>query len=154
MTPSRPSARAVLTTAAATAAHYALPDVVRSRTARGWVKVAITGLAGAAAVPELRSAWAEARDSLASAGPDDPRTAAGPGPVPTRTLAVATAAGIAALALSARGVVAAERWAFRHGQARAAAGRRLPHTGPALVYGVVAGALWFVTAPATPDSTG
>jgi hypothetical protein len=53
----------------------------------------------------------------------------------------------AVLAGSIGGVCIAERWAFRRGQARAAAGKRLPHTGPALLYGALSGGLWLLPTP-------
>jgi hypothetical protein len=48
--------------------------------------------------------------------------------------------------------VAAERWVFRRGEARAAAGRRFAHSGPALLYGAVAAGLVIAAdAIPTPD---
>jgi hypothetical protein len=56
----------------------------------------------------------------------------------------------AVLAGSVSCVVAGERWAYRRGEARAAAGKRLPHTGPALLYGALAGGLWLLPDPPDP----
>ncbi len=140
-----------LVTAAATTVHYALPDVISSPTARGWTKAGLTAAALAAAAPELRSAWTAAREQP---GLDDQvLPAATFRSLPPGKKAVALAPVAAVLACATVGVVAAERRAFRHGQARAAAGKRLPHTGPALLYGAVAGGLWLFPTPPEPHRT-
>ncbi|WP_222194485.1 hypothetical protein [Modestobacter italicus] len=141
----------MLASGAATLLWYAMPDVISSRTARGWAKAGL--LAGSLAVtaPELQAAWAATRAEFRAGHGDAP-------PLTPRSLTVggrAAALGAAAtvLALSVRGVVAAERWAFEHGQARAAAGRQLPHTVPALAYSVLTIGLWLVPAPSPAPST-
>ena len=148
--PTSPRPSAVLASGAATALWYATPDVIPSRTVRGWVKAGILTASLAVSAPELRAAWRDTRDQLAAVpggeGAEAVRT-----PLPTRTKVVLAGAAAVGLTLAARGVAAAERWAFRHGQARAAAGKRLPHTGPALVYGAATVALWFVPVPADAD---
>jgi hypothetical protein len=142
-TPSR--ALAAVVTGVATAVHYALPDLISSRTARGWTKAGLTTLAVAASAPELRAAWVTAREQATLDG--------GPLPsdvfrsLPARSKAVVVGSVAAALAGSIGCVVVAERWAYRHGEARAAHGKRLPHTGPALLYGALASGLWFLPAP-------
>ena len=55
-----------------------------------------------------------------------------------------------ALAAGIGGLLTAERWIFRRGQARAASGKRLPHTGPAVAYGALSSALWLLPPP--PDA--
>ena len=148
--PLRARVTTAVVTAAATAVHYALPDVVRSRTVRGWTKAGLTAIALTAAAPELRPAWADARREL-GLGDEVPPTG-GFAPLPAGTRAVALAPLTAVLACASAGLVAAERRAFRHGEARAAAGKRLPHTGPALLYGALAGVLWLLPPPPrTPE---
>jgi hypothetical protein len=142
---SRPVVAAV--TGVATTAYYATPDVLRSRRARGVAKVALSAVIVAAAVPEARRGGKAAADGPAivedtaeeSAGTPGWRAALGSlSPARRAALAVVPAAFLAA---SVASTVAAERWVFRHGEARAAAGRRLPHTAPALAYGALAAAL-------------
>jgi hypothetical protein len=147
--PTRSRVVTALVTGAATTVHYALPDVVPSRAARGWMKAGLSAVALAAAVPDLRSAWATARGQQ---GPDDellPSEAFRSRPARSKAVALAPLAAVLACAVG--GVVAAERRAFRHGQARAAAGKRLAHTGPALLYGALAGGLWLLPAPSDPQ---
>ncbi|SFO74215.1 hypothetical protein SAMN05660464_0891 [Geodermatophilus dictyosporus] len=146
LTPSR--AVAAVVTGVATAVHYATPDLVPSRTARGWTKAGITALAVAASVPELRATWADVREQQQREGEALPVEALRSLPVRSRVVVLASVGAV--LAGSIGGIVLAERWAFRHGQARAAAGRRWPHTGPALLYGAVAGGLWFLPPPPAP----
>jgi hypothetical protein len=50
---------------------------------------------------------------------------------------------------SAALTVALEKWVYRKGEARAAAGKRWPHTGPAVLYGALA-----VAVALLPDSLG
>jgi len=144
--PTSSRARAALITGAATAVHYALPDLVSSRTARGWVKAGLTALALAGAGPELRSAWATGREQQELDGLSPAQTFAA---LPAGSKALAVGSIAAVLGGSVAAVVGAERWAFRRGEARAAAGKRLPRTGPALLYGVLAGALWLLPVPDT-----
>ncbi|NEK86852.1 peptidase S9 [Blastococcus saxobsidens] len=146
-----PPSRAVaaMGSAAATALYYAMPDLVPSRRARGWTKAGLTAASLAVALPELRSAWATAREGLAVEGTPPPSEVFRS--LPTRSKAVGLGLATAASAGFVGFVVAAERRAFRHGQARAASGKRLPHTGPALVYGALAGALWYLPDPPEPN---
>jgi hypothetical protein len=132
-------------TGVGTAVYYATPDLISSRTARGWAKAGLTALAVAASVPELRATWATARSRQELDGEALPSEVFRA--LPASSKAAALGFGAAVLAGSVGLVVIAERWAFRHGQARAAAGRRLPHTGPALLYGAVAGGLWLLPPP-------
>lgn len=146
-TPSR--ATAALVTGLGTALYYATPDVLPSRTARGWAKAGLTAVAVAASAPEVRAEWANARHELVAAG--DPAEAFAA--LPAASKAVVLGAGAAVLAGALGGLLAVERSVFRRGQARAAAGKRLAHTGPALLYGVLAGGLWLIPPPpprATP----
>ncbi|MCZ2824249.1 MULTISPECIES: hypothetical protein [unclassified Modestobacter] len=142
-----PRAGAVLASGAATVLWYAMPDVISSRTARGWAKVGLFAGSLALSAPELRAASATTRARPGPGGDDDPPLTFRSLPVGTQAVTLGSAA--AALALAARGVVAGERWAFRQGQARAAAGKRLPHTGPALAYGALTIGLWLVPAPSS-----
>ena len=138
-----------LITGVATAAHYALPDLISSRTARGWTKAGISAVALAAAVPDLRATWATSREQLQAAG--DPPLPTVVGELPAGKKAVLIGVAAAVVAGSIGGVVVAERKAFRRGEARAAAGKRLPHTGPALLYGALAGGVMLLPTPADPD---
>jgi hypothetical protein len=138
---SRPLAAAL--TGAATTAYYATPDVLRTRQARAVAKVALLAVSTTAlAVPEVRLARAAAEERAATgeaAPTPDWRAALGALP-PARRAALAAVPAVL-LAGSVAATVAAERWIFRKGEARAAAGRRLPHTGPALLHGALAAAL-------------
>lgn len=137
-----------MVTGALTTAYYATPDVISSRTARGYVKAGLTALAVAASVPELRAAWAASRDRTEVDGETRPSDVFRSLPTRSRTVVVGSVAAV--LAGSIGGLLLAERWAYRHGQARAAAGKRLPHTGPALLYGALASGLWLLPPP--PDA--
>ncbi|MGY1822928.1 hypothetical protein [Geodermatophilus sp. SYSU D00079] len=143
--PTSPRAASVLISGAATTLYYATPDFISSRTARGWAKAGLVALSLAVAVPDVRAAWATAREPQQLDGEAVPPVT--PGPPSTGGKVLAIGAGAAALALTVRGVVAAERWAFRRGEARAAAGKPLPHTGPALLYGALTSALWLLPTP-------
>lgn len=141
--PSRAIAALVIGTG--TAAYYATPDFISSRRARGWVKAGLTTVAVAASVPELRAAWATVRErpGVEDGGLPSPSFSS----LPAGSKAVVLGFGAAALAGSIGVVLVGERWAFRHGQARAAAGKRLPHTAPALLYGAMAAGLWLLPTP-------
>jgi hypothetical protein len=141
-----PRTVSVLVSGAGTALYYATPDVISSRRARGWAKAGIAAVSFAAAVPEFRAAWADARAS--QEGDADAVTFSS---LPVRTRAVLLGSGAAVLALSVRGLVAVERRAFRHGEARAAAGKRLAHTGPALLYGALSSGLWLLPTPSRAE---
>ncbi|SOD97647.1 hypothetical protein [Blastococcus haudaquaticus] len=145
--PPKPSRTvAALVAGTATTAYYATPDLVTSRRARGWVKAGLVAISSAAAVPEVRAAWAGSREQQ---DPDGVTL----GSLPLRSKVVVFGVVGAALACAVSGARIAERWAFRHGEARAAAGKRLPHTGPALVYGAVATGLALLPAPSpTPGA--
>jgi hypothetical protein len=132
-------------TGVGTAVYYATPDLISSRTARGWAKAGLTALAVAASVPELRATWATARERQGL--DDEPLSSEIFRSLPARSKAVVFGSVAAALAGSIGYILIAERWAFRHGQARAASGKRLPHTGPALLYGALAGGLWLLPTP-------
>ncbi|WP_104523496.1 hypothetical protein [Blastococcus atacamensis] len=145
--PTRPPSsriRAALVTGTATALHYASPDLITDRRARGWTKVAITAVALAASVPELRAAWTGEGERRTG----EPSLSEVFRSLPPARKAVALTPVVAVVAVSGGWLALVERWIFRRGQARAAAGKRFPHTGPALLYGALAGALWFVEPPA------
>jgi len=122
-----------------TAAHYASPDLVRSRAARGWLKAGLSAAAAAASYPEFRRARAEAEVARAERG--DPALGEVLEAVPPRGRVLGAALGASALAASVAGVVVVERWLFRRGEARAAAGVRFAHTRTAVVLGVLAAAV-------------
>ncbi|MFD2091464.1 hypothetical protein [Blastococcus deserti] len=151
--PSRSRAVAALATGAATVMYYATPDFIPSRRARGWTKAGLVAVSVAASVPELRAAWATARERpRLDGGLDGGLDGETPpseafGSLPARGKVVVLGFVGAVLAGSVGWVVVAERWAFRRGQARAAAGKRLPHTGPALLYGALEGGLWLLPTP-------
>lgn len=146
--PTRARAVAALVTGAGTALYYATPDVISSRTARGWTKAGLTAVAVVASVPELRSAWAAARERQDVDG--EPLPTAAFSALPTASKAVVVGSLTAVLGCAVGVVVSAERRAFRRGQARAASGKRLPHTGPALLYGALATGLWLLPTPTEP----
>jgi hypothetical protein len=146
--PTTSQAVAAVVSGVGTAVYYATPDFISSRRARGWAKAGLTALTAVAAVPELRAARATARERQDVDG--GPRPSEVFRSLPARSKAVAVGSMAAVLAGSIGSLLVAERWAFRHGQARAAAGRRLPHTGPALLYGALAGGLWLLPMPPDP----
>lgn len=137
-----------MATAVGTAVYYATPDFISSRTARGWTKAGLTALAAAASVPELRATWATAREQQQLDGGAPFSEVVRSLPATSKAVGVGLVAAVLAASLS--GIVLAERRAFRHGQARGASGKRLPHTAPALLYGALSGALWFLPTPADP----
>ncbi|SNR50336.1 hypothetical protein [Blastococcus mobilis] len=126
--------------------YYATPDFISSRTARGWAKAGLTAVTVAASVPDLRAAWATARERQEVDGEALPSKTFSSLPAGSKAVALGSVAAV--LACSVGGVLTAERWAFRYGQARAASGKGLPHTGPALLYGALAGGLWLLPTPA------
>jgi hypothetical protein len=142
-TPSR--AVAAVVTGVGTAVYYATPDFIASRTARGWAKAGLTALVAAACVPELRATWATTRERQELDGEAPPSEVFRS--LPARSKAVVCGFVAAVFAGSIGAVLIGERWAFRHGQARAASGQRLPHTGPALLYGALASGLWLLPTP-------
>lgn len=145
MTTTRERAVTAAVTGAATTVYYALPDVVRSRTARGWARAACLGAIAATCVPDVREGWDELRATWREPGTDGTMT-----PGAKATVAVAAAATIAGVAAAA---VAGERWIFRRGEARAAAGVRFAHTRTALVLGVLSAAVALVPEPSEHRST-
>lgn len=145
--PSRTRPVAALLGGAATTLWYATPDLIPSRTARGWVKAAIAVASLPASVPDLRAARESLREIRADVRPAEVFRA-----LPARSKATVVGIGAIALAGSVAGVLAGERWAFRRGQARAAAGKRWPHAGPALLYGALAGAMWLTSPPEAPGT--
>ncbi|MCC2321380.1 hypothetical protein [Cellulomonas xiejunii] len=156
-------------TGLATAAYYAVPDVTRSRAARGWLKAACLAAAGAAnaVAPANRGGWRELRstwqDGVAVDG--DPGTdgthrtdgsPAGQGvdgsgvatddAAPSTKTAIAVG-GAVVLAASVALTIAGEKWLFRRAEARAAAGVRFAHTRTGLVLGALSAALALVPEP-------
>ncbi|UZN03425.1 hypothetical protein [Cellulomonas sp. S1-8] len=151
-----PSSRALtaLVTGVATTAYYAVPDVASSRAARGWLKAACAGVIVAASAPggreawqEMRSSWRDASDAPDTSVLDDAEPDADATGSPARAAALAVA-GVAVIVGSVVLTVAGERWVFRRGEARAAAGVRFAHTRAALVFGALnAAATYFPDAP-------
>lgn len=143
--PTRSRVPAALLTGAATVLYYATPDVVRSRTARGWLKAGLTAVTFAASVPELRAMRAAARtgddEDVATTALEDLTT------MPTRRKVAGVGVAAAFVGSSVGGLVATERWIFHRGEARAAAGQRLPHTRVALLLGALSTAIALVPSP-------
>ncbi|WP_258723870.1 hypothetical protein [Cellulomonas sp. NS3] len=169
----------------ATTAYYATPDVIPSRTARGWVKAGLAAASVAVELPNLRAELASRRAAAAAAAAaaDDDRASTerslraggaldadgsgaggspgadgtpgadgaepSPSPSPSRLRVVALGAVAVAGVASVVGTVAAERWIFRRGEARAAAGVRFAHTRAAAVLGALTVAAALV--PPLPD---
>lgn len=173
--PTTPPASRVLVaavTGAATTAYYATPDLIRSRPARGWAKAGLAAVITAAAVPDLRKARADAsarrvrreqearRAATTSEPAEEPieepiglRDALDSMPPRARVVLGATAAALVAGSVAM--TVAGERWIFRRGEVRRAAGRSWPHTRAAVVWGLIAGGLLLVPDPPEPqDATG
>lgn len=157
MTASR--ARTAAAAGALTFAYYATPDVLPSRLGRGLVKGALVATIGAITVAQERAdkaAAAESDDERASAddtteGDDEAswKDALTELPSSRRWAMGGAAAGVAVLAVGASiaATVALEKWIFRRGEARAAAGAPLPHTAPAVLFGALAGVLSLVPPP-------
>jgi hypothetical protein len=96
-------------------------------------------------VPELPATWATAHERQELDG-EAPTTETFRS-LPARSKAAVLGFVSAVLAGSIGWVLIAERWAFSHVQARAASGKRLPHTGPALRYGTLSSGLWLLPTP-------
>lgn len=128
--PNEPRPALVAGTAAVVFAWYALPDVVRSRTARGLLKTGLLA-ATAAAVPTLLAT------DEAPALPDGvwPPTPA------------ALAGGVALLAAGTAATVWGERAVFAFGERRRARGVRFAHALPALGLAALAAASLAVDPP-------
>ncbi|PZR54184.1 hypothetical protein DNL40_04435 [Xylanimonas oleitrophica] len=147
--PTRVQVLTALAAGVATTAYYATPDFISSRRARGWVKAGLALASAATSVPAFRADQAAARASAQEAARAAATEAAATSePVPESDVelgggvkAAIVAFGAVAVAGTVAGAVAIERWVYRKGEARAAAGKALPHTGPALLYGVVAAGL-------------
>jgi hypothetical protein len=154
-TPSVPQVVAAAATGVATTAYYATPDVIRSRAARGWVKTGLGVALTASSLPELRRVQEEAR-ARREARPEeervDVRQALAGMPAGRKAALGAVAAGL--VAGSVASVVVAERWIFRRGEARLAAGKPYAHTRVAVVLGVLAGAMMLVPDVAEAEAPG
>ena len=133
ITPTRAAGLAVGT--GATVAWYALPDVVRSRPLRGLMKVGLLGAMGWSLVSlmpegdelppyddEMDCSEAKTEDPLDGVTEAEPRE-----------LAVLAGAVLGSAVVT----VAVERWLFRRGERRRAAGVRLAHTRQGLALGVL-----------------
>ncbi|MFS0704698.1 hypothetical protein AB6N23_09275 [Cellulomonas sp. 179-A 9B4 NHS] len=171
--PPRSRVLAALVTGAATTAYYASPDLIRSRTARGWVKGALAAAGVAAGIPDMRAMIAAQQEKRAAGDAptgalrldgtdlpdatgldatdvvyravDENRTSDDGAPAP-RDLRPALVGGlvVGSLALSTVGTVAFERWVFRRGERLLAEGRPLAHTRAALVLGALMTALTLI----------
>lgn len=141
--PRRVLALVAASTFLTTTAYYATPDVIRSRRARAAAKTALLLANVATSIPLMRAERA-ARPEAGSGDGLSPRSAWANLEVSGRGKAAAGVGGGAALLATTAGITALERWIFRHGEARRAAGKTLPHTGPALVYGALAALVSFV----------
>ncbi|WP_454050281.1 hypothetical protein [Cellulomonas sp. Marseille-Q8402] len=139
---------AAAATGVATAAYYATPDLIRSRTARGWAKVALSAVLVAVSVPDAVRTRDQARAHRASL-PEEERVdlREAVGTMSTRGKVVGSVVGLGLVGGSIASVVVVERWIFRRGEARAAAGRSYPHTRGALVLGALMAALTLIPDP-------
>lgn len=149
--PTTPQASRVLTAVlngAATTAYYASPDLLRSRAARGWVKAGLTAVLVAGSVPDMRRGKAAARAAQAEL-PEEERVdwAEAARTMPARGKVAAAAVAAALVGGSVASVVVAERWIFRRGEARRAAGVPYAHTRAALLWGAVAAGLALIPDP-------
>ncbi len=161
MSPTPARLLAATVAGAATTAYYATPDVIRSRTARGWAKAALLLVATAATLPDARTTWQRRRaadptplTSLTWQDAADEAEAPGddaPAPsfrsLPARQQAVIAGVGAVVMAGSVWATVATERWLFRRAEARRLAGARWAHARTGLVMGGVAAALALIPDP-------
>jgi len=131
----------------ATVAWYALPDYVHSRPLRALVKAGLLGVLGwsmvaqlpeAAELPPYDDEDADCSKSFPVAGEDPLGGVTEADPAELAVLA-GVALGSAAL------TVAVERWLFRRGERRRAAGVRFAHTRQGLALGVLEAALTALT---------
>ncbi|MFD1861092.1 peptidase S9 [Aeromicrobium camelliae] len=133
------TARALLA-GAATSAYYATPDFIASRRRRGLTKIALAAVVTAASLPDALSPRSD--------DPTDSRSRRAEIQSLPRSRKLALAGGATAfLAGSVALTVGAERWVFRRGEARAAAGARLPHTRAAVFYGALTTVLSLIPTP-------
>lgn len=135
----RRTIRTALITGAATTAYYATPDLIRSRAGRGWAKAALATGVLAVSAQRMHADFAEGRDSEQPGAGEEIARVWQQLSIPERVGIAAVTAGLTAAQIGF--IVVAERWVFRRGEARAAAGRRFAHSGPALLYGAAAAAL-------------
>lgn len=154
--------RPALMVGAMTIAYYASPDAVSSRPLRGAVKAVLAGGITAVSIDDWRRDRAAAR-AAAESGSDAVESeldVTGDEELTTAELIRrmpagkgAALAGVAggAMAASILVTVAAERWIFRRGQARAAAGTPLAHTLPALLWGGIAAGAMLIPEPEATD---
>lgn len=148
-----PTSRAVtaVLTGLTTTAYYAVPDVARTRAARGWLKAACLVAGAAVAMPTSREGWQELRptwkDEPDATSSDDAAGDATDGGSRAGRAAV-IGVGVALLAAGTAGTVAFERWIYRRGEALAAAGVPFAHTRAALVLGVGSTLLALLPEPA------
>jgi len=152
--PYRTQVFTALATGLGTTAYYATPDLIAGRRARGWVKAGLAAVTLAASIPAARTelpATREAVDEVVRANPEAEATEDRPG-VSGRGVAVAALLGGALVLGATAASVAIEKWIFRRGEARAVAGKALPHTGPALLYGALTAAAGLVPLP-EPEGT-
>lgn len=164
MTTARARTTTALLTGLTTAAYYAVPDVTSTRATRRWLKAACLAAGAAVALPDARQAWTELHEArrrrTAGEATDFDGTAldgipvatenlaqsvldnVGGGPAPSAAARMVVRGAVVAVALagSVAVTVAFERWVFRRGEARAAAGVRLAHTRTGLVLGALAAA--------------
>lgn len=163
MTTPNARARTALLTGLTTTAYYAVPDVARTRTTRGWLKAACLAVGAAQTFPTTREGWQELRptwtdvpdpttgDAEGAASDDDATDDAGRPSWLGRAAVVGV--GVAVIAAGVAGTVAAERWVFRRGEARAAAGVRFAHTRTAVVLGAASALLALLPEPSErPDA--
>ena len=135
----RRTIRTALITGAATTAYYATPDLIRSRTGRGWAKAALATGVLAVSAQRMHADFTEGRDSEQPGAGEEIARVWQHLSIPERVGITAVTAGLTAAQIGF--IVVAERWVFRRGERRAAAGRRFAHSGPALLYGAAAAAL-------------
>ncbi|RLV55675.1 peptidase S9 [Aeromicrobium phragmitis] len=129
-----------LLTGVATSAYYATPDFIASRRRRGLAKAALAAVITTAALPDAFAAKSEETTAETS-------LAADVASLPTSRKLALVGGAAAFLAGSIALTVGAERWIFRRGEARAAAGVRLPHTRTAVMYGALSTVLSLIPTP-------
>ena len=131
----------------ATVAWYALPDYVRSRPLRGLVKAGLLGVLGWSMVAQLPepSELPPYDDEDVDCSKSSPVA----GEDPLEGVTEADPAELAVLAGAALGsamiTVGVERWLFRRGERRRAAGVRLAHTRQGLALGALEAAATVAT---------